>query len=768
MFRIGKFLCLAAGTMLWAGALQAQRKTIDQRVDSVLKLMTLEEKVGQLNQYSSKEEVTGPQSPYNNLVQDIKAGKVGSMLNVRGAERTRRMQELAMGSRLRIPLLFGQDVIHGYRVTFPIPLAEAASWDLGAIELGSRIAAQEAAAAGLHWTFAPMVDIGRDPRWGRVMEGAGEDPYLGSLIAKARVKGFQGQGLGSLDAVMACAKHFAAYGAAIGGRDYNSVDMSDRTLWETYLPPFKAAVDAGAATFMNSFNDLNGVPATGNAYLQREILKGKWKFTGFVVSDWGSIGEMVDHGFVPDKYAAAQAALRAGSDMDMESRSYTAHLVPLIKEGKVPAALVDDAVRRILKKKFELGLFDDPYRFSDAVREQQELNNPKHRAIALDMAQKSIVLLKNEGRLLPLPKSGKKIALIGPIAKSEEDMLGFWNVAWPDNSDVVSQWEGLQAKLGAGAELLYAKGCGILDTSRAGFAEAVAVAQQADVVVVSVGEKRDMSGEAKSRADIHLPGVQEELIKALQATGRPVVVLINAGRPLVFNWTADHAPAILYTWWLGSEAGNAIANVLFGEYNPSAKLPMTFPRTEGQIPIYYSYLNTGRPAPEDDKPGRYRSGYIDLQKSPRYAFGHGLSYTTFGYSDLQLSKTTMGAKDFLVVTFTLTNTGKHVGEEVVQLYLRDEVASVVRPVKELKDFAKVKLLPGEHKTIRFVIDREKLSFYNRQLQWATEPGGFRLMIGSASDDIRLHSRFELKEGRGAEAGNNKATALSSDQRKPVK
>ncbi|HEY1113505.1 MAG TPA: glycoside hydrolase family 3 N-terminal domain-containing protein, partial [Chitinophagaceae bacterium] len=705
-------------------------------------------KVGQLNQFSSKEEVTGPKSPYTNLIQDIKAGKVGSMLNVRGVERTRRMQELAMQSRLRIPLIFGLDVIHGYKVTFPIPLAEAASWDLGAIELGSRIAAREAAAAGLHWTFAPMVDIGRDPRWGRVMEGAGEDPYLGSLIAKARVKGFQGSGLGQLDAVMACAKHFAAYGAAIGGRDYNSVDMSDRMLWETYLPPFKAAVDAGAATFMNSFNDLNGVPATGSAYLQRDILKGKWKFNGFVVSDWGSIGEMIQHGFVGDKYGAAEVALKAGSDMDMESRSYTGNLVKLVKEGKVPLALVDDAVRRILRKKFELGLFDDPFRFSNARREQEELNHPQHRVAAMDMAQKSIVLMKNEGGVLPLPKSGKKIALIGPLVKSEDDMLGFWNVAWPDNSDVVSQWEGIQRKVGMNNELLYAQGCAISDTSRAGIAEAIAVAGQADVVILSVGEKRDMSGEAKSRADIHLPGVQEELIRAVQATGKPVVVLINAGRPLVFNWTADHVPAILYTWWLGSEAGTAIANVLFGDYNPSAKLPMTFPRTEGQIPIYYAYLNTGRPAPDDDQPGRYRSGYIDLQKSPRFAFGHGLSYTTFGYSDLRLSKAAISSNDSILVTFRLTNTGKYAGEEVVQLYLRDEVASVVRPVKELKDFTKVMLQPGESRTIRFVVDKEKLSFFNQQLQWGAEPGDFLLMIGSASDDIRLQGRFALKEAPG--------------------
>jgi beta-glucosidase len=737
-------LCLTACITAGTHEAVAQKKTIGQRVDSVLKLMTIDEKIGQLNQYSSKEEVTGPESDKSNLVQEIKAGKVGSMLNVRGADRTRRTQELALQSRLKIPMLFGQDVIHGYKVTFPIPLAEVASWDLQAIELGSRVAAIEAAAAGIHWTFAPMVDLSRDPRWGRVMEGAGEDTYLGSLVAKARVKGFQGKGLGNTDAVMACAKHFAAYGAAVGGRDYNSVDMSERSLWEWYLPPFKAAAEAGAATFMNSFNDLNGVPATGNPYLQRDILKGKWKYTGFVVSDWGSIGEMVNHGFVKDKYEAALSAIKAGSDMDMESRSYTANLAKLVKEGKVPVALIDDAVRRILRKKFELGLFDDPFRFSNNQRETDMVGNAQHRAIAKDMAKKSIVLLKNQNGLLPLTKTTKTIAVVGPLVKSEDDMLGFWSVGWPDNSDVVSQWEGLQNKLGNNTKLVYAKGCDISDTSRAGFAEAIAAAQGAEVVIVSVGERREMSGEAKSRANIHLPGVQEELIQALHATGKPLVVLVNAGRPLVFNWTADNVPAIVYTWWLGSEAGNAIADVLFGDYNPAGKLPMTFPRTEGQIPVYYNYLNTGRPAPDDDKPSNYRSGYIDLQKSPKFAFGHGLSYTTFEYSDLQLSKPAITNSDSIVVTFKLTNTGKVAGEEVVQLYLRDDVASVVRPVKELKDFTKLLLQPGESKTVRFVVNKEKLSFYNQQLNWVTEPGSFNLMIGSASNDIRLKSRFELK------------------------
>lgn len=719
----------------------AYKKNIEQKVDSVMKLMTLEEKIGQLNQYSSSWS-TGIMSPEGNKMEDIKEGKVGSLLNLQGVDKSRSLQSVAMQSRLKIPLLFGLDVIHGYKTTFPIPLAEASSWDLLIIEQSARIAAIEAAASGIHWTFAPMVDIGRDPRWGRVMEGAGEDTYLGCTIAKARVKGFQGKGFGNTDAVMACVKHFAAYGAAIGGRDYNSVDISERTLWEIYLPPFKAALDAGAATFMNGFNDLNGIPATGNVYLQRDILKGKWGFKGFVVSDWSSIYKMILHGFVKDNSDAALVAIKAGSDMDMEGHSYTNHLAQLVKEGKVSVALVDDAVSRILTKKFEMGLFDDPYKFCNEERENQALNNPNHRKIARDVARKSIVLLKNENSVLPLSRI-KRIAMIGPLAKSKDDMLGFWNVAWPNNSDVISQFEGMENCVGKG-NLLYAKGCEVNDTSSLGFAEAITVAKQADVIVLSVGEKRDMSGEAKSRSNIHLPGVQEELIKAIYATGKPIVVLINAGRPLVFNWTADHVPAILYTWWLGSEAGNAIADVLFGDYNPSGKLTMTFPRTEGQIPIYYNYLNTGQPAKDDDGFEKYSSGYIDLQKSPQFPFGYGLSYTTFKYSDLSFSSSILDMNKSIDVSFTLTNTGSCVGEEVVQLYLRDMVASVVRPVKELKDFQKLMLKPGESKTVHFIIDRQKLSFYNSKLEWVAEPGDFNLMIGSSSTDIRLTERFELQ------------------------
>ncbi|WP_269234532.1 glycoside hydrolase family 3 N-terminal domain-containing protein [Flavobacterium flavigenum] len=723
----------------------AQQQTIDQKINDLLKKMTLEEKIGQLNQYTGDNQATGPITINPNKQNEIKQGLIGSMLNIIGTKYTRQYQELAMQSRLKIPLLFGQDVIHGYKTTFPIPLAEAASWDLAAIELAARVAATEAAASGIHWTFAPMVDIARDPRWGRVMEGAGEDTYLGSKIAYARVKGFQGTKLGDLNSVMACVKHFAAYGAAIGGRDYNSVDMSERMLWETYLPPFKAALDAGAATFMNSFNDVNGIPATGNAHLQRDILKGKWNFQGFVVSDWGSIGEMVAHGYSKDLKSASFSAITAGSDMDMESNAYRYNLAELIKEGKVSVDLIDDAVKRILRKKFELGLFDNPYRYSDAKRAEKELNNPENRKAALEMAKKSIVLLKNENETLPLSKTLKTIAFIGPMVKEYKANMGFWAVDLPEvNYDkwVVSQWDGLQNKVGKNTKLLYSKGCEAEGDNKDGFAEAVATAKQADVVILSIGERHDMSGEAKSRSNIHLPGVQEDLVKAIMATGKPVVVLVNAGRPLIFNWTADNAPAIVYTWWLGTEAGNAIADVLFGDYNPSGKLPMTFPREIGQIPIYYNHFSTGRPAPNDEATG-YVSSYIDLKNSPKFPFGYGLSYTKFDYSGLKLSSAKIKSSENIKVSFQLSNVGKVTGEEVVQLYLQDKFGSVVRPVLELRDFQKVKLNAGESKTIEFIIDKEKLSFYNNKLEWVAEPGDFEVMIGTSSADIKLKSSFEL-------------------------
>jgi beta-glucosidase len=724
----------------------AQRKTIDQKVDSVLRLMTLDEKVGQMNQYNGDWDATGPITKDGDKQNQIRKGMVGSMLNVTGVDHTRTLQEIAMQSRMKIPLLFGQDIIHGYRTIFPIPLAEAASWDMEAIQLSARIAAIEASAAGVHWTFAPMVDIARDPRWGRVMEGAGEDPYLGSLIAKARVKGFQGKSLGNTDALMACAKHFAAYGAAIGGRDYNSVDMSLRQLYEIYLPPFKASAEAGVATFMNSFNDLNGIPATANKYLQRDILKGEWNFKGFVVSDWGSVGEMINHGFVKDNYEAAMAAANAGSDMDMESRSYIQNLTKLVKEGKVKMNVIDDAVRRILRKKFEMGLFDDPFRFCNKEREQQQWNNADHLKAEREIAKKSIVLLKNTG-ILPISKtavSGKQrtIALIGPFVKAIRDNLGFWSYDWPDDTArIVSLWNGIKTKLSADTRMVYAKGCNINDTSHAGFEEAISAANNADIIIMSVGEARDMTGEAKSRSSIHFPGVQEELVKAIHAMGKPVIVLINAGRPLIFNWTADNVPAILYTWWLGTEAGDAIADVLFGDYNPSGKLPISFPLTEGQIPIYYNHFNTGRPATSDSD-RFYRSAYIDLSIYPRYDFGYGLSYTSFSYSDILLNKTALKANETLTATVTVANTGQYDGEEVVQLYIRDLVGSMIRPVKELKGFQKIKLKAGESKHVAFTISVNDLKFYNNEFKYIAEPGDFKIFIGGSSRDVK-EAAFKL-------------------------
>jgi len=724
-----------------AALAQKDAARIEKRIDSLLKLMTPEEKAGQLNQYTGDRLATGPVQPNSNKYNDIRQGRVGSMLNVRGASDTRAVQQLAMQSRLKIPLLFGQDVIHGYRVTFPVPLAEAASWDMAAIQKAARIAAIEAAGSGLHWTFAPMVDIARDPRWGRVTEGAGEDPFLGSRIAEARVHGFQGKGLGDTSAIMACVKHFAAYGAGLAGRDYNPADMSERELWETYLPPFKAAAAAGAASFMNAFNLLNGVPATASSYLQRDILKKQWGFKGLVVSDWNSVGEMVSHGFAEDRKRAALYAMLAGSDMDMESHSYIDFLPQLIKEKKIPIAIVDDAVRRVLRKKFELGLFDDPYRFSNEERERKLLGAPAHHEAALDMARKSIVLLKNEKGLLPLNASVKNIALIGPLAASGVDMKGAWSVSWESDS-LVSVYDGLRKKLGANATIRYEKGCDISSTDTSRFAAAAAVANGADVIIIVVGESFTMSGEAKSRSSLELPGVQEELIKRMVATGRPVIVLVMAGRPLIFNWTADHADAVVYTWFLGSEGGNAIADVLTGEYNPSGKLPISFPRAVGQIPLFYNHTNTGRPVTNESNI-TYKSAYIDVANTPKYAFGYGLSYTRFDYADLKLSTSNLRDGEQLRVSCTVTNSGDRDGEEVVQLYLHDLVASIARPVMELKGFQKIFLRKGESRKVEFLVGKNELSFYNNKLEWISEKGRFELMIGSASNDIRLRQNFEL-------------------------
>lgn len=713
------------------------QKTIDQKVSELLSKMTLEEKVGQLVQYSGFEYATGPQNSNSaNVLNEIKQGKVGSMLNVAGAEETRKFQELALKSRLRIPLLFGQDVIHGYRTTFPVNLGQAASWDLGLIEKSERIAATEASAYGIHWTFAPMVDVARDPRWGRVMEGSGEDTYLGTQIGLARIKGFQGKGLGSLDAIMACAKHFAAYGAAVGGRDYNSVDMSLRQLNETYLPPFKAAAEAGVATFMNSFNDINGIPATANKYILRDLLKGKWNYQGFVVSDWGSIGEMVSHGYAKDNKEAAEKAILAGSDMDMESRAYMAELPKLVQEGKVDRKFIDEAARRILIKKFEMGLFDDPYRFSNEKRQKEQLNNQENRKFGREFGSKSIVLLKNQKNLLPLSRSTKTIALIGPFGKETSANHGFWSVAFKDDSQrIITQFDGIKNQLDKNSTLLYAKGANVDDQDKSMFAEAVETAKKADIVIMTLGEGSSMSGEAKSRSNLHFTGVQEDLLKEIAKTGKPIVLMINAGRPLVFDWAADNIPTIIYTWWLGTEAGNSIADVLFGTVNPGGKLPMTFPRTEGQIPVYYNHYNTGRPA-KNNTDRNYVSAYIDLDNDPKFPFGYGLSYTQFKYSDMILSSTDLKGNQTLIISVNVANTGKYDGEEVVQFYIRDLFGKVVRPVKELKGFQKVFIKKGETKTITFTLTPENLKFYDDELNFDWESGAFDIMIGTDSQNVQ--------------------------------
>lgn len=726
-----------------------QKKTTPElQADLLIRQMTLDEKIGQLNQYTSDTEATGKTTAEGDKAAQIRQGRVGSMLNVIGAEKTRKMQEIALQSRLKIPLIFGLDVIHGFRTTFPVPLAETASWDLVLIEKSARLAATEAAAFGIHWTFAPMVDITRDPRWGRVMEGAGEDTYLGCLVAKARVNGFQGNGLGNVNAIMACAKHFAAYGAAIGGRDYNSVDMSLRQLNEVYLPPFKAAVEANVATIMNSFNDINGIPATANKYIQRDILKKQWNFKGFVVSDWGSIGEMISHGYVKNSYEAAMKAIMAGSDMDMESRCYRDNLKQLVQDGKVDISIIDEAVKRILVKKYELGLFEDPFRFCNLEREKQQTNNIENRKFAREIGERSIVLLKNETQpdgkpLLPLSKLTKKVALIGPLFKATTANHGFWSLAFPDDSTrIITQYQGIKNELDKNSVILYSKGCNINDADKTGFEEAVNNAKSADVVIMSLGEDPNMSGEAKSRSSLQLPGVQEELLKEIFKTGKPVILMLNCGRPLIFNWAGDHIPSILYTWWLGTEAGNSIADVIFGNYNPSGKLPISFPRTEGQIPIYYNHFNTGRPA-KDDLDKIYVSAYIDLQNSPRYSFGFGLSYTNFNISNLSLSSNKLSMQnDKLTVTVNIENTGNYDGEEVVQLYVRDLVGCVVRPVKELKGFQKIFLKKGETKTATFHITPDNLKFYNDQIEYINEVGDYEIFVGNASD-TNLKGNFRL-------------------------
>jgi beta-glucosidase len=712
---------------------------VDDRVDSLLSVMTLEEKVGQLTLFTSDYDVTGPTMRATYL-EDLKAGKVGAIFNAVGADYTRKLQEIAVKeTRLGIPLLFGYDVIHGHRTIFPIPLGEAASWDLDAIQKSARIAATEASAEGLHWTFAPMCDISRDPRWGRISEGAGEDVYLGSRIAEARVRGFQGEGIGQVNSVLACVKHFAAYGASQAGRDYHTVDISDRVLREVYLPPYHAAIKAGAATVMTSFNELDGVPASGNKYLLTNILRNEWKFDGFVVTDYTSIMEMLQHGVAEDSASASALSLEAGVDMDMQAGFFIDKLPILLKEGKIKEQLIDDAVKRILKKKFQLGLFEDPYRYSNTQREKETVMKKDFLEAARDVSRKSIVLLKNDGDVLPLKKDIRKLAVIGPLADNQKEMIGSWS-AQGDWKKAVSILQGIKSAVSASTQVLYAKGCNINDDSTHGFAQAIAIARQADVIVLAVGEEAGMSGEASSRAYLDIPGVQNRLIEEIYKTGKPIVVVLSNGRPIAIPWVDENIPAILETWFLGSQAGNAIADVLFGDYNPSGKLPVTFPRSVGQVPIFYSMKNTGRPMDEKNK---YTSKYLDESNDPLYPFGFGLSYTTFSYGDINLSSREIGDKDSLTITCEVKNTGKFAGEEVVQLYIRDLVGSVTRPVKELKGFEKINLKPGESRKVSFKLTVSDLSFYKKDMTFGTEPGKFVIFIGGNSRDTK-QAEFILK------------------------
>lgn len=697
-----------------------------QRADSVLALMTLEEKIGQMAQLSGHFELTGILDTNVNLVNEVVKGRAGSMLNITGAKYTRDMQKFAVeNSRLGIPLLFGYDVIHGYKTIFPIPLGESASWDLEEMKNAARVAALEASAAGLHWTFAPMMDVSRDARWGRGMEGAGEDTWYNTEVAIARIRGFQGNDLSDINTVAACAKHYAGYGWSEGGRDYNYTEISDRTLRETILPPFKASVEAGVATFMTSFNDVNGVPASGNKQLG-DILRKEWQYEGMVVSDWASIGELKVHGIAKDNKEAAVLGLDAAIDLDMEGHVYTDALKELVEQGIVPESKIDDAARRILKLKFDLGLFEDPYKYCDEQREKEITLSKENREAARTMAKKSIVLLKNESKVLPLSNSISSIALIGPLADNTDDILGPWRARGKAENGV-SVLSGLKTRY-PNAKINYALGCDFQSEDKSGFAKAVSAAKKSDVVLLAVGESTGMSGEGNSRTDIGLPGVQLDLLKEIKKTGKPVVVILMNGRPMAIPEVIELSDALLETWFLGTEAGNAIADVVSGDYNPAGKLTVTFPNTSGQAPFYYNERNTGRPG----NPRRYSSKYIDAPIEPLFPFGFGLCYTSFEYSDLQLSKQSIGFDEELKITITVKNTGDYDGEEVVQLYIRDIFGSVSRPVKELKGFEKVLIKKGESKLVEFIIDSDDLAFWNRDMEYTAEPGDFKLMVGTSS------------------------------------
>lgn len=721
--------------------------------------MTLEEKIGQLNLPVTGEITTG-QAKSSDVAKRIRNGEVGGLFNLKGVERIREVQRQAVEeSRLGIPLLFGMDVIHGYETIFPIPLGLSCTWDMKAIEESARIAAVEASADGISWTFSPMVDVSRDPRWGRVSEGNGEDPFLGAAIARAMIRGYQGKDMSRNDEIMACVKHFALYGASEAGRDYNTVDMSRQRMFNEYMLPYQAAVEAGVGSVMASFNEVDGVPATGSKWLMTDVLRKQWGFDGFVVTDYTGINEMIDHG-MGDQQTVAALALNAGVDMDMVSDAFSGTLKKSVEEGKVSAAAIDAACRRILEAKYKLGLFDNPYKYCDVNRPKKQIFTKEHRAIARKTASESFVLLKNEG-VLPLSKKGT-IAVVGPLANTRSNMPGTWSVAAVlDNAP--SLVEGLREVVGDRAKVVTAKGSNLIGdadyekratmfgrelhrdnrTDRELLDEALKVAAGADVIVAALGESSEMSGESSSRTNLEMPDVQRALLQELLKTGKPVVLVLFTGRPLVLTWEEEHVPAILNVWFGGSEAAYAISDVLFGDVNPSGKLTATFPQNVGQIPLFYNHKNTGRPLQEGRWFEKFRSNYLDVSNEPLYPFGYGLSYTTFAYSDIHLSSTEMSADGELTATVTVTNTGSRDGAEVVQLYIRDLVGSVTRPVKELKGFEKIFLKAGESRKVSFSITPELLKFYNYDLQFVCEPGDFDVMIGGNSRDVKK-ARFLLK------------------------
>ena len=745
-------------SIMTVSTINAQQKLnpeIEKKIDVLMSKMTLEEKVGQMNQYNGFWDVTGP-APVGGTAEqkyeNIKKGLVGSMLTVRGVKEVKAVQKIAVEqTRLGIPLIIGFDVIHGYKTLSPIPLAEAASWDLKAIEKSAEIAASEAAASGINWTFGPMMDISKDARWGRVMEGAGEDSYLGSKVAIARVKGFQGDNtFKSPLRIATTAKHFAAYGFVESALEYNASEISNNTLFNQVLPPFKAAVDAGLKTVMTSFNTINGIPASGDKFLLRDVLKNKWGFNGFVISDWASIREMIPWGFSKDEKEAAISAVEAGTDMDMEGGIYVPYLIDLVKQGKVKQEFVDDAVRRILRVKYELRLFDNPYRFLDEKREKEVIGSKANREAVLDMAKKSIVLLKNDTNLLPLKKSGQKIVLLGSLAESRNSPLGSWRIA-ADSNTAVSVLEGMQQY--KGNSLNYVKGLDLTTleptfltevqyntTDKSGFEKAKKAAKEADVVVMVLGEHGFSSGEARSRTNLDLPGLQQEFLEEIYKVNPNIVLVLNNGRPLTISWAAEKIPTIVEAWQLGTETGNAVAQVLYGDYNPSGKLPMSFPRNIGQVPISYNHYSTGRFTNKDNNV--FWSHYSDVEKTPLYPFGYGLSYTTFEYSNLKINKKTFSKGEKVEVSVDLKNTGKVTGKEVAQLYLQDEFASVVRPVKELKGFEMIELKAGETKTITFTLTDAELGFYNNQNEFVVEPGTFKVMVGGNSN-ANLTTQFNV-------------------------